>query len=407
MRKKPKGRRFANLTARAGVIYYQRVLNGRRVRFSTETDDWELAATVKAAYEAETGAAPRLEAKAPTFGELCERYLREGADHLAPTTLDDRRRLLRPDGTIRGYFEDWPVESIQRADLVEWYAATVTGRGRSANSGRNDVVALASVFQYAADLELVDASPVDGFRRTLNRRGRSKSGRAGTAAADNAQPIERGDEVARFVAASRARGGLGHLLDLLMLDAGLRQGEAEALTWASVAWGRREDGLGAQLMVSESLSRGVHLGPPKSGRARRVALSKRLRGLLLTAYMERGRPDDDARILEGLSRRVYRRRHFRPVCDTAGLGHRRPKDLRDTFASQLLSAGVQLAYVSSQLGHGDVAVTAKHYARWTGGDEYTAPRIVGPDEVPADLLSRIEAESRHPNLTPAASGPIS
>ena len=32
-----------------------------------------------------------------------------------------------------------------------------------------------------------------------------------------------------------------------------------------------------------------------------------------------------------------------------------PHGLRDTFASWLLSGGVQLAYVSVQLGHADVA----------------------------------------------------
>jgi integrase len=48
------------------------------------------------------------------------------------------------------------------------------------------------------------------------------------------------------------------------------------------------------------------------------------------------------------------------------------KDLRDTFASQLLTAGVNLAYVSGQLGHADVSVTARHYARFigTGGDDF-------------------------------------
>jgi integrase len=46
------------------------------------------------------------------------------------------------------------------------------------------------------------------------------------------------------------------------------------------------------------------------------------------------------------------------------------KDLRDTFASQLLTSGVSLGYVSKQLGHADVAVTARHYARRAGGDSY-------------------------------------
>jgi len=65
------------------------------------------------------------------------------------------------------------------------------------------------------------------------------------------------------------------------------------------------------------------------------------------------------------------------------------KDLRDTFASQLLTSGVSLGYVSKQLGHADVAVTARHYARWAGGDSYRAPMVVEAGEVPADLLARL------------------
>ena len=99
----------------------------------------------------------------------------------------------------------------------------------------------------------------------------------------------------------------------------------------------------------------------------------------------------------------YRNRHFRKLAKAAGVGPavkadgttrlRTPKDLRDTFASQLLTAGVQLGYVSRQLGHSDVSVTARHYARWAGGDAYRSPLEVREDEVPADLLSRLIAKS--------------
>ena len=41
MRAKPKGAKYRNLTARSGVIYYQRVVSGRRVRFSCETGEGE------------------------------------------------------------------------------------------------------------------------------------------------------------------------------------------------------------------------------------------------------------------------------------------------------------------------------------------------------------------------------
>jgi integrase len=130
-------------------------------------------------------------------------------------------------------------------------------------------------------------------------------------------------------------------------------------------------------------------------------MSRRLRGALLGYHLERGRPEEGP--IAFLDHANYRKRHFREVCARAGIGPatkadgssrlRSPKDLRDTFASQLLTAGVQLGYVSRQLGHSDVSVTARHYARWAGGDAYRSPLEVREDEVPADLLSRLIAKS--------------
>src|SRR5262249_12691676 len=83
------------------------------------------------------------------------------------------------------------------------------------------------------------------------------------------------------------------------------------------------------------------------------------------------------------------------ILSRAGIGHRALKDLRDTFASQLLTSGVNLAYVSRQLGHADIQVTTRHYARWCGGDEYREPMRLLPGEVPADLLSRLTPDRPH------------
>ncbi len=46
MTRKLNGAKRRNLTKRGGVIYYQRVVNGKRVRFSCETGDWGAAASV-------------------------------------------------------------------------------------------------------------------------------------------------------------------------------------------------------------------------------------------------------------------------------------------------------------------------------------------------------------------------
>jgi integrase len=122
---------------------------------------------------------------------------------------------------------------------------------------------------------------------------------------------------------------------------------------------------------------------------------------LLTFHLEQGRPE--AGPIVAVDHANYRRRHFGKVCEAAGIGPavkpdgtmhaRSPKDLRDTFASQLLTAGIQLGYVSRQLGHSDVRVTARHYARWAGGDSYRDPLTVREDEVPADLLARLGEKS--------------
>jgi hypothetical protein len=108
------------------------------------------------------------------FGE--KRYL-EWATHLARTTQEDRRGMLRtasqdlPEDALRAYFGRMPVDEIRKPLLLEWWAAEVEGKGRAAKTGRNYLDALSGVLALAVDSEVLEASPVDGFRAILRRRG--------------------------------------------------------------------------------------------------------------------------------------------------------------------------------------------------------------------------------------------
>ncbi len=90
----------------------------------------------------------------PKFADLADRYL-EWMAHLAPTTQDDRRALLRtasskrPEGALRAYFGRMPVDEIRKPLLLEWWAAEVEGRGRAAKTGRNHLDALSGVLALA------------------------------------------------------------------------------------------------------------------------------------------------------------------------------------------------------------------------------------------------------------------
>jgi integrase len=56
------------------------------------------------------------------------------------------------------------------------------------------------------------------------------------------------------------------------------------------------------------------------------------------------------------------------VCKAAGLRPRNPHDLRHTYATTLLMAGVSPAYVQKQLGHHSISMTVDTYGHWVPGE---------------------------------------
>jgi integrase len=83
-----------------------------------------------------------------------------------------------------------------------------------------------------------------------------------------------------------------------------------------------------------------------------------------------------------------------------GAGARKLKDLRDSYASHLLSAGIPLVCVSKQIGHQSMQLTERHYAHWIpDGDEYQAPLALEPGEIPADLLACLTEGPRRPKTS--------
>ncbi len=89
----------------------------------------------------------------------------------------------------------------------------------------------------------------------------------------------------------------------------------------------------------------------------------------------------------------------------AGLAGHTPKDLRDTFASWLVSLGAPVAWVSESLGHSNWAVTARHYARWMddAARQPLTPKLDSGDVWP-DLLAQV-ATAIAPESPPRAFRP--
>ncbi len=427
MRKKPRGQKYRNLSARGRSIYYERIVDGHRIKFSCKTDDWDLAAAVRDEYEARKGIneGAQFVARMARFGDFAERYLAEDTALLAVTTAKDRSSYLRPDGPL-GYFSRVPLDEIDAPLLRRWWTAEIDSRDLTAKTGREYLGVIASVLGYAVDLGILGATPVPQFRDQLRRKARTKAGRERADLGAQIRPMADAASLHRLVAAAwgdaeqdfarstRRRGGKSasrslhertgglraYVAVLAMLDGGLRVGEVAGLTWGQIRWGSGEDDLSRALVIDRSRPRGGAYSTTKSGRARVVAMSRRLRSALSDLYASQFEPGPESPVLPGFHPRNFANRPWRRILRRAGLEHHSPKDLRDSYASWLLSAGVQLGYVSEQLGHGDVSVTARHYARWMGGATYREPLALEEGEVPADLLARIPSESHQSPTTP-------
>jgi integrase len=71
------------------------------------------------------------------------------------------------------------------------------------------------------------------------------------------------------------------------------------------------------------------------------------------------------------------RKRFVKILRKAGVRYRNPYQARHTFASTLLSTGVNPLYVSMQMGHETVEMIQKKYGRWIeqGDDPATKQKL--------------------------------
>lgn len=145
---------------------------------------------------------------------------------------------------------------------------------------------------------------------------------------------------------------------------GLRTGELIALRWPSV-----DLGVG-RIMVKESILRGEHRDATKTGETRVVLLNSRAQAVLQRQRAHSEAAGGSVWIDQAGAGFVSERpllRWWTHALRGAGVRYRRPYNLRHTYATMLLMAGVNPAFGAKQLGH-SVQVFLRIYSRWLGGD---------------------------------------
>jgi integrase len=191
------------------------------------------------------------------------------------------------------------------------------------------------------------------------------------------------DEMEKFFSAAREAPWVYYYLFYSMLFTGLRRSEALALTWSNLDLDL------CLLSVSQTvhkLSGGQYvIQPPKTRKSRRQVTMPPSLALLLRDYREQiktqrlslGKPLTDTDFVfarsDGTPLDPSTVTHvFHKITRRAGLKGLRLHDLRHSYTSIMIAAGVNIKAISQSLGHANIGITLDTYAHLLPGISKTA-----------------------------------
>ena len=330
--------RVTAAAARAFVLNYR--AGGRERRYTIGSfPDWSTTAARKEAGElkklVDRGKDPmgerHDERAAPTVGDLINRYTADYLPKLRESTGRDYAAILEK--IVRPELGRMKLADLRHTDVDRLHR---TVSRRAPYRANRMAAVLSRAMSLAVKLGWRDDNPVKGIERNQEER---------------RYRYLTGDELRRLTEALAVHPSqqAANAVRLLLLT-GARRGEALAATWDQF-----------------DLATGIWIKPSshtKQNREHRVPLSAPARQLLADMRAEADR-------LGKTSRYVFPARtgdgplsdiktSWATLCRAAGIERARLHDLRHTYASVLVSAGLSLPIIGALLGHTQPGTTARY-----------------------------------------------
>lgn len=252
-----------------------------------------------------------------------------------------------------GYLYREPLASIGRATFDRFKAGRLKA-GRHPSTVNRDLDRLKAALSKAVEWNLLATNPLLGMKRLkrdIEDRVRylsPKEERALRKALEAREQrfkarrlsgiqwrVERGQEPLEPLT-----GYVDHLMPmtLMALNTGLRRGEITQLTWPDID-------LRKKILT-------VRAGYAKSGKARHIPLNSE--ALAVLKQWKKQQPEGVLFNLTSVTK------SWGKLTEHAGIADFRFHDLRHTFASKLVMAGIDLNTVRELLGHGDIKMTLRY-----------------------------------------------
>ena len=280
----------------------------------------------------------------PTLAEFGEQEYMPYARQHKRSWQDDESKLRREIGQMLGRV---PLNEITTREVMQLHAS-IRGRASAATANRY-LTLLSRIFNLAIQWGHLERNPAKGVKKYKE--------------AGPRQRFLSGEELTAFLVAVEEEGGrsTSDALKLLLLTGLRSKSELFSLPWSEV-----------------DLVRGTaRLLHTKNGSVRTVALNSGALELL-----KRIRTEADLACpwvfpaRTGAGHLVDIRKPLHRAMARAGITDLRPHDLRRSFGSLAVNAGVDIYQVKDLLGHSSVAVTQRVYAHLLQGTLRTASEAV-------------------------------
>ena len=286
---------------------------------------------------------PEEQDKNATFVDFVDHWKKTRGADFKPTTYRGYEQILRVH--LVPWFDHTVVRAISIEEVQRYKTAKLRSDdhpGRSPKTVNNHLGVLSSMFEDAIRWRYATFNPTRSVRKCRTDR------------TPDQFAFWTREESEPFLDAIHTERPRWYPLFLTALRTGMRLGELAALRWEEVDLERD------RINVRRSYSHGVET-LPKSGRNRSLPLSPQLRLTLVehklaTGSGERVFLSDDGRLLD--HNRI--KHHFWCGIRESGVKRIRFHDLRHSFASQLVIAGVSLYKVQKLLGHQDIKTTMRY-----------------------------------------------
>jgi len=316
-----------------GQLFVEYVHNGKRSSYPVPS--YEVGQEVIQQIDIE------LQDKIPElkFEIFAEKYFKTIKTSCKESTYNDYKTIYKYH--IAPFFNGKQIDSIQKSDIRDLLHLKLKNRAVSTVKHIKSVIS--GIFWIAVEDGIIKTNPALNIRKIFPRKSRSL------------KIFLTKKQVDLLLKTTQNHNLKYYPLILVLARTGMRLGEARALKWTDIDFDNRT------IYVNRSIVRGI-IGKPKNHEIRLVDMSQHLADTLKnmnrkSEWLFPGR--NKSKPLDGDS---FRKKIFKPLLKLAKLPQTtRIHDLRHSYASTMIQNGINIKYISDQLGHHSISITADIY----------------------------------------------